>query len=59
VRNSLERWEPRIEVLEVAVTHDPDRPGLLFVAIAYAARQTNDRRNLVFPFYVIPEEGED
>ncbi|MGO8877143.1 MAG: GPW/gp25 family protein [Acidimicrobiales bacterium] len=58
VRASLERWEPRIDVLDVCVSHDPDRPGLLFVAVSYAARATNDRRNLVFPFYVIPEEGE-
>jgi phage baseplate assembly protein W len=58
VRAALERWEPRIEVLDVDVTNDPDQPGTLFVAITYAERETNDRRNLVFPFYVIPEEGE-
>lgn len=58
VRTSLERWEPRVDVLEVAVTHDFDRPGLLFVTIVYAARATNDKRNLVFPFYAIPEGGE-
>ena len=58
VRASLERWEPRIEVRDVRVTHDPDQPGVMFVAVSYTARETNDRRNLVFPFYVIPEEGE-
>ncbi|HEV2360668.1 MAG TPA: GPW/gp25 family protein [Acidimicrobiales bacterium] len=59
VRISLERWEPRVRVQEVAVTHDPSRPGLLLVSVSYTAKATNDRRNLVFPFYVIPEEGED
>ncbi len=26
------------------------------VRITYSERETNDRRNLVFPFYIIPEE---
>ena len=32
--------------------------GVLYVDIAYAFRGLNDPRNLVFPFYVIPEEGD-
>ena len=28
------------------------------VDITYSERETNDRRNLVFPFYVIPEGRE-
>jgi hypothetical protein len=27
---------------------------VLYIDIRYAIRRTNDRRNLVFPFYVIP-----
>jgi phage baseplate assembly protein W len=56
VRNALTRWEPRIEVLDVTVRRDDDRPTLLYIDITYAIRETNDPRNLVFPFYVIPEE---
>ena len=56
VRNSLARWEPRIEVLDVVVTQDESRPSLLYIDITYAIRDTNDPRNLVFPFYVIPYE---
>jgi phage baseplate assembly protein W len=56
VRNSLRRWEPRIEVLDVTVAPADDQPSLLYIDITYAVRTTNDRRNLVFPFYVIPDE---
>jgi hypothetical protein len=26
------------------------------IAVSYTVRATNDRRNLVYPFYVIPRE---
>jgi hypothetical protein len=32
---------------------------VLFVDIQYVTKATNDRRNLVFPFYTIPEEGSE
>ena len=56
VRQSLLRWEPRIDVTDVIVTPDPFDSGVLLVDIHYTVRSTNDPRNLVFPFYVIPEE---
>ena len=31
--------------------------ALLYIDIRYRIRDTNDRRNLVFPFYVIPGDG--
>jgi phage baseplate assembly protein W len=58
VRASLERWEPRVDVIDVVVTAHDEQPGALFIDISYVERETNDRRNLVFPFYVIPTEGE-
>ena len=54
VRTSLERWEPRIDVEEVAVSVDAHHEGLLYVDVHYTYRGSNDPRNLVFPFYVIP-----
>jgi uncharacterized protein len=59
VREALSRWEPRIEV--EAITVDPADSGVGAVAIdiAYKVRSTNDRRNLVYPFYLIPGEGSD
>lgn len=56
VRTSLKRWEPRIDVRDVDVTIDEVDRSLLYIDIRYAVRSTNDPRNLVFPFYVIPEE---
>ena len=57
VRASLVRWEPRIEVADVDVNPDPEDASLLYIDIRYCIRSTNDPRNLVFPFYTIPEEG--
>ena len=55
VRAALERWEPRIEVDDVTVSFDPDDLGRLFVDVRYRVAARNDPRNLVFPFYVIPD----
>jgi phage baseplate assembly protein W len=54
VRYALKRWEPRIDVADVAVTFDARDATLLYIDVRYAIKATNDRRNLVFPFYVIP-----
>jgi phage baseplate assembly protein W len=54
VRAALRRWEPRIDVSDVQVTIDAKNPALLYIDVAYSIKSTNDRRNLVFPFYVIP-----
>jgi phage baseplate assembly protein W len=59
VRASLRRWEPRIGVDSVDVAPSPDDPALLFIDIRYTIRPDNDPRNLVFPFYMIPNEGEE
>jgi phage baseplate assembly protein W len=56
IRDSLDRWEPRIEVLEVEPMRTDD--GVLMIEITYVLRATNDVRNLVYPFYVIPLESE-
>jgi phage baseplate assembly protein W len=55
VRVALDRWEPRIDLDDVAVHLDRAAEGVLYLDIAYRLRGTNDPRNLVFPFYVIPE----
>lgn len=58
VRAALDRWEPRIDVLEVLFDFDGSAEGQLLIEVRYALRATSDVRNLVFPFYVIPEEEE-
>lgn len=59
VRQSVLQWEPRVDVHEVLVTLDPDQPNRLNVEIVYVIKHQNDERNLVFPFYTIPEDGSD
>jgi phage baseplate assembly protein W len=52
VRRSLLLWEPRIDVLDVTAGPDPEDPRCLLIAIAYRVRSTNNRFNLVYPFYL-------
>ena len=59
VKKALQRWEPRVDILKVTAVPDPDRPELVYIDVQYAIKGTNDRRNLVFPYYTIPEEGGD
>jgi uncharacterized protein len=47
----LSRWEPRIELVDVAVRNDNLRAALL-IDITYRLRSTQDVRNLVYPFYL-------
>jgi phage baseplate assembly protein W len=54
VKAALRRWEPRVDVEDVLVTFDRRDASVMYIDIRYAIRRTNDRRNLVFPFYVIP-----
>ncbi len=58
VRASLIRWEPRIDVTAVEVEYSANSTATVYVDISYTLRGDNDPRNLVFPFYVIPAEGE-
>jgi phage baseplate assembly protein W len=58
VRQALERWEPRIDVLDVAVSFAGMEIATLYVDISYQVRGLNDPRNLVFPFYVIPSHDD-
>lgn len=59
VREAMSRWEPRADIDGVTVTPDPAGRGSVTIDIAYTVRSTNDRRNLVHPFYLIPGEGTD
>jgi phage baseplate assembly protein W len=57
VRRALELWEPRIDVESVQVTADNQDLGTFYIDVGYRVRGYNDPRNLVFPFYVIPDES--
>lgn len=58
VRRAIGQWEPRVDVEEVEVVPDPGSVGKVTIRIGYRVRTTNDKRNLVYPFYVIPREEE-
>jgi uncharacterized protein len=56
VRIALDRWEPRIDVLDIDFGLDRVDHGEVVIEIGYVVRTTNDLRNLVYPFYIIPAE---
>jgi phage baseplate assembly protein W len=56
IRRALERWEPRIDVQRIDFDLDAAADGPLGITIEYRTRATNDVRNLVYPFYVVPAE---
>lgn len=58
VRAAVGQWEPRIVLDDVRVEPDETADGKVVIHLDYHVKATNDRRNLVFPFYVIPREGE-
>jgi len=56
VEEALGMWEPRITVLRVDVRPDPEEDNHLLIEIEYEVKANHDRRSLVYPFYLIPEE---
>ena len=56
IRRALDRWEPRIVLEEVEFDLSEMGDGRLLINIGYRVRATNHKRNLVYPFYVIPAE---
>jgi phage baseplate assembly protein W len=55
VEEALRMWEPRVDIEEILV-EPADVEGAVMISISYVVRATNDRRNLVYPFYTIPPE---
>ena len=56
VRDALAFWEPRIEVTDIDVAADELNPSRVLINISYTVITTNDDRNLVYPYYLIPLE---
>ena len=59
VKTSVAQWEPRVDVVDVVVMPDTLVRNRLDVEVIYRIKHTNDQRNLVFPFYTIPEDGSE
>ncbi|WP_448573741.1 GPW/gp25 family protein [Trichothermofontia sp.] len=52
VEQALTRWEPRIDLLDIQVVNAEQEPTQLLIQIHYRVRTTNNRFNLVYPFYI-------
>lgn len=57
VRDALIRWEPRIRDLEVSAEPSKDGEGVVNINIHYLVRSTNNRYNMVYPFYLSEGTG--
>ena len=57
VREAINRWEPRVDILKLEVfTKDPAK-GKLEINLHGQIRDTNTEFNLVFPFYLTEGAG--
>ena len=52
VREALVAWEPRIEVLDVRARAGGASGEQLLIDVSYRVRSTDNRFNLVYPFYL-------
>lgn len=58
VQVAVERWEPRVQLIDVQASFSEAADGMRAnIELRYTMLGSNDPRNLVFPFYVIPHEG--
>ena len=56
VEEAIGMWEPRVRIVTVNVGPDPDEASRLLIEVEYQVKATHDKRSLVYPFYLIPEE---
>lgn len=56
IRSAIDRWEPRVDIVAIDFDLSYQGEGRLDTTVTYRVRATNNRRNLVYPFYVIPAE---
>lgn len=57
IEKAILYFEPRVNVAEIQIDQDENIDGLLNISIDYIVRKTNNRSNMVFPYYLI--EGTD
>jgi len=52
VRQAIERWEPRVEIVRLDATRSPNQasPGLLEIYLEYRVRATQQTERLAYPF---------
>jgi phage baseplate assembly protein W len=52
VREAITEWEPRVEIMDIKVEPDIEEGNKLLIHLEYRVRATNNRFNLVYPFYL-------
>lgn len=52
VRDALILWEPRITIIDISVSTEEIDNGKLIIQVDYVVNVTNNRFNLVYPFYL-------
>ncbi len=52
VEDAVLKHEPRVKTEEVLVHQEHSKSGLIHVKLEYTVRTTNNRYNLVYPFYL-------
>lgn len=57
VRQAIERWEPRAEILELDATRNPERPQLLDIFLRYRVRATRHVEDVLFSLDLMEGEG--
>ncbi len=58
VFEALNRWEPRINVMDVRVESISTEENTLLIRVDYRIRANNAFHNLVYPFFIREERGE-
>jgi phage baseplate assembly protein W len=56
---AIYKYEPRVSKVKVSAEANSDEPNRLDIRIEYVIAGKNDKRNLVFPFYLRQEDGGD
>ena len=55
-RESLVKWEPRIEDIKVSAYPDGSRENVMLIDVTYRVIRTNRVRNMVYPFFLRREQ---
>lgn len=55
---AIYKYEPRVSKVKCIAQANPDEPNRLDIRIEYVIAGKNDKRNLVFPFYLRTQDEE-
>ncbi len=55
---AIYKYEPRVSKVTCTAAANPDQPNRLDIRIEYVIAGNNDKRNLVYPFYLQTEDEE-